>query len=287
MYLFHAHAVALGGTLERPVSQNIAGLATCCLPLSGGTSSASSGKFDNGLVSFDSAQSDLTGSIEVRNGQNFYVTGVSIVMNKLNVRNMFVADQVVLRLASEHNPKPPQSTSTVHGAGLPLDEPSIITTGCHFDKLKIAGHPVTLDMVHDVFHSLPTYADCEKDWTLGENSKLRKTLMGSTLNPAPSENDPQHLQDIYQSFDLQRNSTTLRPNVLCSFVQRVNGINGTEIDTWGPIIKIPQFGTIYLGEVLISAGYRHVAMFRLQLGSPDGAGFSGPSGGSNGSTVPS
>src|SRR5262249_25156801 len=153
--------VALGGIVQRPVQQTIGALASCSLPTSGGTSSASEGKFDNGLVAFDSARSDLTGSEETRNGNPVYVTGISVVVNGLNVRNMFVADQVVLRVACEH--ETPRSPGT--GQRRPnWGEPKIITTGCHFDNLKIAGHPVTLEMAHDVFHRLPTYADCETDW---------------------------------------------------------------------------------------------------------------------------
>ncbi|HLJ29216.1 MAG TPA: hypothetical protein VKY85_21085 [Candidatus Angelobacter sp.] len=285
MYLYHAHAVALGGTIERPDSQTIEGVAGCVLPLSGGTSSASSGKFDNGLVAFDSAQSQLTGSVETRNGQLVHVTGVSTVINGLNIRNMFMADQVVVRIASEHSPRPPMPSPPAGTPVPPLDEPSIITTGCHFDNLKIAGHQVTVDMDHKVFVDFPTYGDCQRAWSGSDRGRLEPRLLGSTM-PPPGATDPQHLREIYQGFDLQSKSATLRPNVLCSFVQNVKGINGAEIDNWGPIIRIPQFGTMYLGEVLISPGYRGVNMFRLQLGSPDGAGVVGGGGGSNGTGFP-
>src|SRR5215471_7678089 len=271
MYLYHAHAVALGGTIERPVPQTIPALADCSLPIAGGTSSAKESRFDNGLIAFDSAQSDLTGSVEIRNGSTVYVTGVSVSINGLNVRNMLMADQVVLRIAAEHD-QPPNP-----GPGQPFPqwgEPRIITTGSHFDNLKIAGHSVTLDMVHDVFHDLPTYGDCQADWNRGQQSRLRPTLMGSTLNP-PGPNDPDHLKEIYNGFVLQRDAPNLRPCVVSSFVQRVNGLNGPEIDNWGPIIRIPQFGTIYLGEVITCLGHRRVNMFRLQLGSPDGLGIIG------------
>lgn len=292
MYFFHADAVALGGTVERPTTQTIGALAACSLSVSGGHSSASTGKFDNGLVKFESSQSDLTGGVESRNGDAVFVTGVSVVISGLNIRHMFMADQVVLRLAAEHKapakPKPGQP----HPA---WGEPSIITTGSHFHNLKIAGHAVTLDMAHDVFHKLPTYSDCQQDWETNwdkktkepnGNSLLAKTLMGCTLQSPPNATDPLHLQEVYQGFLAQRGSPNLRPSVVCSFVKNVTGLNGGEITNCGPIIRIPQFGTIYLGEVIVSQGQRRVNMFRLQLGSPDSAGLIGGSGSSNGGGYP-
>ncbi len=35
-------------------------------------------------------------------------------------------------------------------------------------------------------------------------------------------------------------------------------------------IVVPEFGTIYLGEILINAGARRLTMMRLRLGSPTG-----------------
>lgn len=275
MYLYHAHAVALGGVLERP-AQTIEGQAACSLSIAGGTSSASAGKFDNGLISFDSAQSHLTGNAEKRNGKDVYFTSVSILINGLNVRNMFKADQIVTQITSEHEPSS-------------NPEASIITTGSHFDNLKIAGHVATIEMVHDVFHQFPTFQHCSDAWSKGkpaDKGKLRETLLGKDLPAPPTGGYPEHLKDVYDGFQRQNKDKTLRPTVLCSFVKEVKGVNGGGIDTWGPIIKIPQFGTIYLGEVIISHGRRRVNMFRLQLGSPQSGGGAGGSGDSNGTTFP-
>lgn len=278
MYLYHAHAVALGGIVERPTQQIIPALASCSLALSGGTSSAKESNFDNGLVAFASAQSDITGSAEARNGATVYVTGVNIAINGLNIRNMVMADQVVLRLASEHQePSPP---------GTPWGEPKIITTGCHFDNLKIAGHSVDVVTDHQFFSDFPSHGDLETAWSGAARARVENRLMGSTINSAPGPTDPGHLHDVYNGCQNQKALSTLKPTVLCSFVQKVDGIDGTEITNWGPIIRIPQFGTLYLGEVISCPGHRRVNMFRLLLGSPDAAGLNGGSGGSNGTGYP-
>jgi hypothetical protein len=274
MYLYHAHALALGGTFVRPFQQTIDSQAACSLSSAGGTGSARSEKFNfNNLISFDFAKSDVTGGVEKRNGTDIHVTRVSVVVEGLNILNMFTADRVVARLASEHDPKT-------------ADEPSIITTGSHFDNLKIAGHPVQIDYGHDLFHKYHTFAALQKGFDKDNaDGELTKCLMGSTF-PVQSS-DPQNLQEVCQGFAEQKKALPkLKSTVLCSCVKKVNGLNGSEIRNWGNIISVPQFGTIYLGEVIVSPGYRSVSMFRLSLGSPDGGTLIGPTGGGNGLPYP-
>jgi hypothetical protein len=290
MYLYNAHAVALGGTVERPVQQNIGAVASCALPVSGGTSSVSEGKFDNGLVAFDSAQCHITGSEESRRGKTIYVTGISAAVYGLNIRNMVMADQVALRIACEH--EPPDGPE-------PWGEPRIITTGSHFDNLKIAGCKVMVDMDHEIFHDYPTHADFQSAWKGNNDSKgkkgnkdneekkrIIKRLMGSTLDPPPTKTDPDHLREAYRIFDQQRKAAELAQTVLFSCVEDVRATHGArvgaELDNWKSVIRIPQFGTIYLGEVIVCPGHRRIHMLRLQLGSPDGGGVVIPAGSGNG-----
>src|SRR5689334_5888869 len=103
MYLYHANALAFGGTFARPFSEPIPSQAPCSLGTSGGTGSCRAEKFNfKGVLSFDSAQSDVAGGVENRTDADYAVTRVAVVIEGLNILNMFVADRVVLRLASEH-----------------------------------------------------------------------------------------------------------------------------------------------------------------------------------------
>ncbi|SRR5258708_17784833 len=276
MYLYHADALAIGGTLVRPIPQVIESRAACSLPTAGGTSSCRVEKFSlNGLISFDMAQCDLAGGVEIKNGVPLCVTRVSVVIEGLNILNMVMADRIVARLASEHGPND--------------KEPKIITTGCHYDGLRIAGHPVEVETAHNLYSDMPTFADWQKAWT-SKNKATRKRvqdcMIGSTLPSAPAKTDPQHLQDVHRAVREQGKARDLRQTVLSSFVSKVTGIAGSEIDNWGPIIVVPQFGTIYLGEVIVSPSQRRVNMMRLELGSPDGGSFNLGSGSSNGTTIP-
>ncbi len=275
MYLYHADALALGGTLVRPLQNIVSSQAACSLPPSGGVASCRVEKFSmNGLVSFDSAQSDLAGGIEEKGGKEYNVTRVSVVVEGLNVLNMVMADRIVMRLAAEHE------TGTA--------EPSIITTGSHYDGLRIAGHAADITTGHDLFSEMPTFGHFQTAWKKNGagKKKILGTLMGNTLPAAPAKSAPQHLHDIHKGCQEQRRARDIRQTMLSSFVTGVSGIDGSEIKSWGPIIVVPQFGTIYLGEVMVSHSQRRMNMLRLELGSPDGGSFSFGSGGANGTPYP-
>lgn len=277
MYFYHAHAIALGEGFPESTTPLISH-APCSLSMGGGSSSSSAGKFDNGVVSYESAQCSISSRVDTSGKKKKYCCGVNIAVTKLNFLNMFTADQIVARVTSEHEFEPGDTSCSA--------EPDIIITGSYFDNLKIAGHPVTVNMVHDIFHDLPTYAKCQADWADEPNSKLRGILLGRGITPVPGPADPWHLQQAYTGCQNQLNDPSLKKTVLCSFVKDVSISSGGEIKTWGPIVKVPHFGTIYLGEVLICPGHRRVNMFRLHMGSPDGGDYIGPSGGSNGTGYP-
>lgn len=258
MYFYHADAVGLAGSFTRPVRHVIESQASCSLSPLGGVGRARVENFNfQNIVSFDLAQSDVTGGRETKRGEGIYVTRVSIVIEGLNILNMLTADRIVGRLAAEQHPRDM--------------EPSIVTTGSHFEGLRIAGHSIEVATGHDLFSEMPTYAHWRAAWKSKREarSKIIDSLMGSTLM-APNKSDPWHLRDVYNAWRRQQKSSELKPPLLCSFVKRVRGITGLEINNFGPIITIPQFGTIYLGEVIIAPGNRRLNMLRLQLGSPDG-----------------
>lgn len=340
MYFYHGHASALGGTLVRPFQKTIEPQAAVSLPITGGSGVS---RIDNysfeGLISFKMAQSDVGGGVEKEKGDHVHSSRISVVIEGLNILNMVTADRIVARLACEHN-------TDVPGTPITETEPSIITTGCHFDGLKIAGHAVDVVTDHRIFCDFDTYGKCQQVWANGnlnkttspqnanarsggtksvatknagpkgtqnpKNAKAAQTadsaqdtapnqppktdkdrLIASMIGSGMDENDmkpttqsPQHLKDTYQGFVDQVASKNLRKTMICSFVTEIKGLNGPEIKACGPIVVIPQFGTVYLGELMITHGMRRVTMLRLELGSPDGGSLAVGSGTGNGTGYP-
>jgi len=307
MYLYHADALALGGAVTRPIQKDIPSQAACSLPTMGGTSTCQVGKTDiEGMISFDSAQSRVTGSVDQQPDGEYNVTSASVIIENLNILNVVMADQVVVRVAGRHAPKTAKQTKD----GTPT-ESELVTIGCHFDRLRIAGHEVQITTNHELFSEMPTYKHWQNAWNGKKDvrDKVRGALIGSRL-PKVTDGEPPHLKAVRD----QETTTVLPSTIMSSFVSDVADINGPKVSgvanikspkvsgvkspkvsgvanikspkvsdvadinspnigVWGPIIKIPHFGTIYLGEVLVSFGQRRVNMIRLELGSPDAGSF--------------
>jgi len=264
MYLYHADALALGGAFTRPVQKDIPSQAACSLPTVGGTATCQLGKTDiEGMISFDSAQSRVTGSLDGTS----CVTSSSVIIENLNILNVVIADQVIARITARHPPKTDEQIKKCV-----TTEPEIITTGCHFEGLRISGQTVQLEMDHDLFYQLPTYGRWQDEWKAKKamRKRIEGSLMGSTLPAlAPKQTEAPHLQHIRSGHKFQVSAAGLQPTVISSFVKNSGKSTMPGISAPGPIIIVPHFGTIYLGEVIVSFGQRRVHMMRLELGSPD------------------
>ena len=280
MYFYHAHTMALGGTLTRPHQLVIEPQAACSLPITGGRGSSRSDDYNfNGMISFRSAQVDVAGSQD--GSPAIYSTRSSAIIEDLNVLNVVTADRVVASLTSRH----------VVGQ----EESSILTSGCYFENLKISGVPVTLELGHDLLNTYNTYQNLS-DAFGKEPTKdpILQRLLGSGFEPGDGTGIPQHLKDIHNIFQRQKALGNLDKTVVCSFVKSVTAPgfvpyksgSSSEIQTCGPIVIVPHFGTIFIGEVIISHGMRRVNMLRMELGSPDGGTLAVASGTNNGTSFP-
>jgi hypothetical protein len=45
-------------------------------------------------------------------------------------------------------------------------------------------------------------------------------------------------------------------------------MTASQLEVWGNVIIVPNFGVIYIGELLMESGCRRLSMMRLMLGSP-------------------
>lgn len=62
--------------------------------------------------------------------------------------------------------------------------------------------------------------------------------------------------------------------------------NGVQLDPNGFAVRMPGFGSIYLGEMAISPADRRMTVLRMEVGSPRGGDLDVGDGGTNGSTWP-
>ena len=279
MYYYHAHAMALGGRLTHPELKSIESQASASLPITGGLAKAHMDNYRlvglEGPISFNAAQCTVTGEPTAGNPY-LHTTQVSIEIDELNVLNKVTADRIVLKMDCRHNCDPKSKE----------EEPSITTAGSDFVNLKINGHRVDIEMDHSTLADLGTYGKCAdafKDPNPKKKQALLDLMVGRGMPPQASGTDPQHRVDIYNGYnDL---AADLGKTVVCSFVKKINRLD-TGIKAWGPIIRIPNFGTVYLGELVISHGMRRLTMLRFELGSPQSGSVGVGTGTGNGTDYP-
>jgi len=231
-YLYNAHGHALSGQIFRPFEQLIEVQAAMSLPTAGGYGSARAENFRlKEIVSFNAAYTQVSGSQKKEDSS--HTTLVSSTVEGLNILDVVTADRVIARLASHHPPG--------------HKEPHIILLGSHFENLKIAGCPVTVELDHEFFLRVDTFEAVRNEFK--SNAEFRKMT-----------------EDLYHTG--QRQELPEIDGVLhCSLVKDMKTTcPGVRRD--GHAFSVPQFGRIFLAEVIVEHGKRTLTMLRLDLGSP-------------------
>jgi hypothetical protein len=255
-YYYHANGLALGGRIRRPTDEVIESQASAVLPSSGGFGSTRVEHFNfKGIVSFRAAHTEVAGSdIENDNEQVIHTARSSVIVEGLNILNVVTADRVIARLASRH----PHND----------DEPGIITTGSYFENLKIAGHTVdVVEFAHETFHSFDTHKKLNAEF--GNNPDKLECLLGRGIEGKGAQLTP-HVAHLKEKFEKIKKAGKLPSTVVCSVIKQVSlKPQQKEIQVYGPIVVVPRFGTIILGEVIVKHSSKRLQMLRVELGSPD------------------
>jgi hypothetical protein len=193
----------------------------------------------------------------------------------LNVLDVVTADRIVGQIITEH----------------PLEGyvPTVNFLGTRFENLRIAGHPVALDLDFKVLGSKPA-----NDAAYTQDSGLTSRVSGLLNRIREHEDLPATLRERYN----QLTSTLGSPQeeVECSLVKAATGDYPGASS--GHLITIPDFGTIILGKVTIKhedfkpdSGVPRTTTVRLKMiefhfGCAIAGGADTGVGSSNGSTEP-
>lgn len=225
---YHAEATVLHGDLYHPLVQEIKPQSNVKLSPRGGYLSEHAEPYRlEGVISFQKAYTQVAGNPDPKEGHGWSTLCTSVIEN-LNVLEVVTADRVVAQIAADH---PPEGyVPTVH------------FLGTRFENLRIAGHPVNIDI-----HPDPSF--------LGEKPP----------NDSPYTRHPDFLERMKQQFDRIRNADKVPDEI----VQRYNGVSSTD-DTetiecslvnsvegpypgcsWGHVIHVPGFGKIHLAVLKI------------------------------------
>jgi hypothetical protein len=234
-YIFNGHGHAVSGHITHPFDHQIEVQAGMSLPTTGGIGHARVENFSfREYVSFSAAYTYVAGS---KRGRDTYTTLVTSVVENLNILDVVTADRVVARLASHHS----------LDEKLKQEEPQITLLGSKIDNLKISGCSVQLEFEDELFVSNNTFKTLKK--VFDRDKGFRKMAADPFVTTQPKV--PVDPCGVF----------------LCSLVKDVK-INCPGVTPVGHALEVPEFGRVYIGEVIAENSKRTVTMLRIALGCP-------------------
>lgn len=226
---YHAEATVLQGHLRLPLVQEIKPQAFAKLPETGGYLSQRAEDYRlESVISFHSAYTQVAGNLDVKPGHG-WTTLTTTVVEGLNVLDVLTADRVVGQVLTEH----------------PLVGyvPSISFLGSRFENLRIAGHPVDLDLDLDILGGKP-----EDDAAYTRNQALKERIAGQEEPLGEHQGLLAELREGYNRLFPCVEDGGEKPETLeCSLVNRADG--GYPGRSSGHIIDVPNFGKIILARL--------------------------------------
>lgn len=276
VYYYHGYALGFGGFVgtdgER---QNIDSIASTVLSVAGGAGHARQtgycffrcGKNNepNFYVRIEEAFSEVVG-YETADG---YTTRSRSTLHGLDINGVVKADVVESSLESHH----------AGAACANKEEPQISVLNSRFEGLTIAGVEVTPHR-SEVFDCLPTYEGLRGfvDGTQVDDRtrELRPGFRAASLMDV-DQNAPPYVADLCHRYV---SSHIIR----CSIFDALE--TGGALDTHGYSVAVPDFGRVFLGELLVTKGMKRLNMIRFDLGCVYTGGGTGGGSSVNGEPTP-
>jgi hypothetical protein len=286
-FAFNASALAFGGRIQQPSCDVIPSQASVSLAPSGGEGYQTVRNFDyKGIITFDEASVYVAGSEhgDIRN------TLASVTIKNLNVLNLLHADLLSSRITSRHV--------------LGEDEGEITLHGTSAENLRIGGKPAKVNFNHDFYARYPTHAKLAAVMSrvagdLGDDTEIRrlveedaqKTIIATScsheyaLEHAQQKTVAELLADrfCWRADSCLEGAPDDHGSIHCSLVDSIEGIDVVDesriedpaelrsrypVRRHGYVVKVAEFGTIKVGELIIKPGERRLNLLRFQFGCP-------------------
>ena len=280
-FYYHAHANALGGSLRQPLERLVSTPASVSLASAGGFSNSRVERFHvDGLISIEAAHVRVSGSEHVNHVRlsesetkevRSWRTITAATLEGLNVLEVLTADRIVAQVSVDH----PQDDGPIQ----------ITLLGSRFENLKVHGQ-----LVRPKFDTR----------LLGVG---RAKAPGAAPTPEASPLPFAELLKITEEQHKERSTLKLPEKVrsrfkvdahgkdldekgssLCSLVQEVEA--EAPVESFSNMLHIPDFGNVFLGELLVSRTSAQLTMLRLEMGCMADGDLSACSAFSNGRTMP-
>jgi len=231
-HIYHAEATAIKGHLTLPLEQRIYPQARVSLGPEGGYLAHRSASFrTEEVIRYDAAYSQVAGNVDSKPGRPWN-TLVTSVVEGLNILEVLTADRIVAQISTSH----------------PRDGyiPAVDFLGTRFEGLRIAGHPVKLELDLNVLGDRPAPGAPY----IGE-SEFMERVKRQHACILDADGVPEEVADRYrQTYQATQDAEDNRlDSVECSLVTQAEG--GYPGRTYCHVIDVPNFGKIYLGVLRV------------------------------------
>ncbi len=265
VFYYHADAAPIGGHFTKPDEKIVHSHGSSSLAQAGGhaASRVSAFKLDE-LVSFDHAYSEIHGTV-TKNGS--WMTQVTSVVEGLNVLGVVKADRVIAVLSVEH----PSNGG----------HPKASVAGSEFDNLSIDGVKVNPVLGKKV---LPPHKTGKfPDRAIVEDENFLARALSESQKITDAKDGPDWLKTRHRWVQ-SKGARRRKGYVQCSLVDKLQGAKPGS--SFGHVIHVPDFGNIFLGDLLASHHAFRLTMIRLEMGCANEGTMSVGTSDSNGATSP-
>jgi hypothetical protein len=263
---YHADSRLLIGYLTRPVELKIEE-AFVSLSGRGGHLIQRMESFSaEGLISFESGYTRVSGSFSQQHG---WVTLATAVLERLNVFDVITADRIVAQVSTALS-------------GYDSHEPSLTFLGTRFENLRISGYSVDMELDLGVCGVKPEGGKRYLE-DLGFLDRVQRQLKSVAGAKGIPEDLERQYDSNFASIDHLRKRAAGRAKgerhpqskLQCSLVKSTGPIPILGVKTFGNVILIPDFGTVSLAEVEVGQSWREeldltyfgLTMLNIRMGS--------------------
>ena len=263
-YVFRAHATGVGAHIRRPETQLLPVQGCSALPTTGGhheseVAANTLGKwvsFDKVTTSTHGDYVDAAKGVATTRGEVAFDAVPTRTTTSSSVDGLAILSRVFVGRAA---------MELVKEQPVPGD-PCFMLKGCTLDNVRIDNSRLKVTLAEGFYAGCTTYAQLEAKHA--SNPKLFLPLDSS--------------EDSLTTFPDDQ------PMVKCTIVENISwdGEPHPTAEIHGHVVRVPNFGKIYFGEMFVTDHSRRLTMVRFQLGSDDGGEVTAADGETNGGTFP-
>ncbi len=244
-FYYHADANALGGFIEKPFQKIVPSQASVSLPSVGGQAATRTGEFNfEEVVSCRAAYTRVTGSQLAEDGP--WSTTVTSVVEGLNILEVITAERLVAQVSIEYP----------RGGGYL----GISLAGSRFDQLRLGGCDASPRLNSALLCAARTVIAYPVFRQTGREQA------GTMIRSVEADQNRDAYGWVQERFGWMASDQEPEEDrcVLCSLVDGVDrAIPGT---SFGHAVDLPDFGRLFLGELLVCPGSVQFTAIRAELG---------------------